>query len=96
MRPTDDGEGTGMPGIHDRRPSAVDRPPVSRYGDELQQRADDAMLRGSDDGGRRTGGRELDAVDEERIERASLEAARHKGWDSTLEDVEPPPHDDLG
>ena len=30
-----------MPGVHDRRPSSADRPPVSRVGDELQQHGED-------------------------------------------------------
>lgn len=56
----------------DREPSAADRPPVSRVGDELQERVE---------------GHE-DATDAEidETEQAAFTAARRKGWDKSVED----------
>jgi hypothetical protein len=54
----------------DRPPSDVDRPPVSRVGDELLERADDADATESD----------------EDIEREAYDAAQRKGWDKSVKD----------
>jgi hypothetical protein len=65
----------------DRSPSAVDRVPVSRLGDELQAEAEHAEHAGTDD------------VADEEHERRAEERARQKGWDKRLDDVEAPPAD---
>jgi hypothetical protein len=56
-----------------RQPSPADRPPVSRVGDELQERSI---------------GHDEDAPqsEAEAVERDAFEAAQQKGWDKDVKD----------
>jgi hypothetical protein len=56
-----------------RAPADADRPPVSRVGDELQERADDDPA--------------TSKADIERTEREAFESAKEKGWDKNLNDT---------
>lgn len=64
-----------MPGIHDRQPSPADRPPVSRVGEQLQQRAGDPSAVA------------VDSEGADRVEAQAIDDARHQGWDHDLTDV---------
>lgn len=63
------------PRSEEREPSEADRPPTSRVGDELQKRAEGVTENPPDD-----------VVDE--IEEDAVEAAKEKGWDKKMTDVE--------
>lgn len=73
-----------MPGIHDRDPSPVDRPPVSRVGDQLQQLAGDPSAVA------------IDSEGDERLDARAVEEARREGWDHDLGDVAAPPAEGTG
>jgi len=55
----------------DRPPSEADRPPVSRVGDELNERSEHRRPDESDD----------------EVEREAFDAAKEKGWDKPVEDT---------
>jgi hypothetical protein len=59
----------------EREPSEADRPPASRVGDELQKRAEGVAESPPDE-----------AVEE--IEQDALDAAKEKGWDKNMKDVD--------
>jgi hypothetical protein len=63
-----------MPGSDDRQPSAADRPPVSRVGDELRQLADEEATS------------EVDDETSARLEATAIDRARAKGWYQPLDD----------
>lgn len=67
-----------MPGSDDRRPSAADRPPASRVGDELRQLADEAATS------------EVDDDTAARLEATAVARAKEKGWDQPLDDDRDP------
>lgn len=73
-----------MPGIHDRDPSPVDRPPVSRVGDQLQRLEGDPSAVA------------LDSEGDERLDARAVEQARREGWDHDLGDVVAPPDGETG
>jgi hypothetical protein len=56
----------------DRQPSSADRPPVSRVGDELQERVD--------------GNEDATPSEVEDVEREAFDVAQQKGWDKNVKD----------
>jgi hypothetical protein len=60
------------PSAGGRAPSDAERPPVSRVGDELQQRADDDAMQNDDE------------RDIAQVERDAFESAQEKGWDKSV------------
>lgn len=56
----------------DREPSSADRPPVSRVGDELQDRVE--------------GHEHATASETEDVEREAFDTAQRKGWDKSVKD----------
>jgi hypothetical protein len=64
-----------QPSAGGRTPADAERPPVSRVGDELQQRADDESVPEDDD------------RDVAQVEREAFESAQEKGWDKSVKDT---------
>jgi len=56
----------------DREPSSADRPPVSRVGDELQDRVE--------------GHEDATEDDVEDVQREAFDEAQRKGWDKSVKD----------